>query len=231
VVTEEIRLNGRDGIEWAPRVPKRKIRRLYVSDAQGLLDEDLLDDVGTMLLQRCQSILAVADAQKGQVHCPRCERQGHISPIERQHTRGDPRDLLLVCVRCGWQATWGEYHLSFKRHQLNPGGATASFSAYILNYSAAQTPQAKMLAVDRLIHEFHYSYSSLPDQPTRPVGVNLIEGKLSDVIDFLNELTFGASPGIADEWQTRLSEFRLANERIREHIHQRSKRKNQKLVE
>ena len=181
-------MNGRDEIEWAPRVPKHKIRRLYESDARGLLDEDLLEDVGSMLFQRCQSILTVADAQKGIVHCPRCERQGLTSLIERQHTHSDPRDQLLVCSRCGWQVTWGEYHLSFKRHQLNPGGATASFSAFLQNYSAAQTPQTKMIAVDRLIHEFHYSYRPRPDIPTRSVSVNLIEGKLGDVIQFLDEL-------------------------------------------
>ena len=188
MVTEEILVNGRDEIEWAPRVPKNKIRRLYMSDARGLLDEDLLEDVGSMLFQRCQSILNVADAQKGIVHCPRCERRGLTSLIERQQTRGDPRNQLLACPRCGWQTTWGEYHLSFKRHQLNPGGATASFSAYLRDYAAAQTPQAKMLAVDRLIHEFHYSYRPRPDIPTRSVSVNLIEGKLADVIQFLDDL-------------------------------------------
>ena len=69
MVTGELPVDGRDEIEWAPRVPKNKIRRLYVSDSRGLLDEDLLEDVGSMLLQRCLSILAVADAQKGRVHC------------------------------------------------------------------------------------------------------------------------------------------------------------------
>jgi hypothetical protein len=189
MVTEEILVNGCEEIKWAPRVPKSKIQRLYMSDAHGLLDEDLLEDVGSMLFQRCQSILTVADAQKGTVHCPRCERRALTSLIERQPTHNDPRDQLLTCPRCGWQTTWGEYHRSFKRHQLNPGGATVSFSAYLKNYAAAQTPQEKMLAVNRLIHEFHYSYRPRPDIPTRSVSVNLIEGKLADVIQFLDELT------------------------------------------
>lgn len=229
MVTEEVRTDGRNEIEWARRVPKSKIRRLYESEARGLLDEDLLEDIGTLLLQRCKSILLVAEAQKGTVHCPRCERQGQASLIERRHTSGDPRDQLLVCPSCGWQATWGEYHKSFRRHQLNPGGATASFSAYIQDYMVARTPQEKMIAVDRLIHEFHYSYTCLPNQPTRPVGVNLIEGKLPDVIDFLNELTSGTAQTVANEWQIRLAEFRLANDRIREVItRQRSANKKGK---
>jgi len=206
MVTDHFPENGRDEIEWAPRVPKSKIRRLYMSDARGLLDEDLLEEVGSMLFQRCQSILTVADAQKGIVHCPRCERQGMTSLIERQKTHGDPRDQLLSCSRCGWHTTWGEYHLSFKRHQLNPGGATASFAAYIQDYAAAQTPQAKMLAVDRLIHEFHYSYRPRPDIPTRSVSVNLIEGKLVDVIQFLDELT--ADQDKSPEKQAAYAEWR-----------------------
>ena len=198
--------NGRDEIEWAPRVPKNKIRRLYVSDARGLLDEDLLEEVGSMLFQRCQSILTVADTKRGMVHCPRCERRGLTSLIERQKTHGDPRDQVLVCPRCSWQTTWGEYYKSFKRHQLNPGGAIASFSAYIRDYAAAQTPQAQMLAVDRLIHEFHYSYRPRPDIPTRSVSVNLIEGKLTDVLQFLDELT--ANQEISPERQAAYAEWR-----------------------
>ena len=228
MVDEEPQDGGREAIEWARRVPKRKIRRLYESDAGGLLDEELLEDVGTLLLERCKCILLVADAQKGSVHCPRCDRRGETSLIERGQAPGDPRDQVLVCPACGWRSTWGEYHKSFKRHQLNPGGATASFIAYIQNYTAARTPQAKMFAIDRLIHEFHYSYASLPDQPTRPVGVNLIEGQLSDVIDFLNELTAGAALAVENEWQIKLAEFHQANERIREQIRQRRESKRKK---
>jgi ribosomal protein S18 acetylase RimI-like enzyme len=206
MVTENIPENGRAEIEWAPRVPKNKIRRLYMSDARGLLDEDLLEEVGSMLFQRCQSILTVADTKRGMVHCPRCERRGLTSLIERKKTHDDPRDQVLACPRCSWQTTWGEYYKSFKRHQLNPGGAIASFSAYIQDYAAAQTPQAKMLAVDRLIHEFHYSYRPRPDIPTRSVSVNLIEGKLTDVLQFLDELT--ANQEISPERQATYAEWR-----------------------
>jgi len=56
----------------------------------------------------------------------------------------------------------------------------------------------------------------MPDLPTRPVGVNLIEGKLEDVITFLNELTFGSD----SSWKENLATFRTANERVREHLRQ-----------
>jgi hypothetical protein len=48
-----------------------------------------------------------------------------------------------------------------------------------------------MLPIDRLIHEFHHSLRAQPDLPCRPVGVNLIRGKLGHVVRFLNELTYG----------------------------------------
>jgi hypothetical protein len=212
-------MNPRDEIEWSPRLPKWQLRRLYESDAQGLLDEELLDEVGFTLLGRCRDILKVESAQHGRVHCARCDRQGQTTLIERPATKDDPRDVLLTCPACGWQITWGEYHLSFKRKQLNPGGATDTFAAFVQNFPQARTPQTKMAAIDRLIHEFHYSYQPMPDLPTRPVGVNLIEGKLEDVIAFLNELTFGDDSA----WKESLASFRTANERFREHLRQGKK--------
>jgi hypothetical protein len=212
--------SGRDEINWGQRVPKWKLRRLYESDAQGLLDEDLLNDVGYTLLERCRDILKVASAQHGQVPCPRCERLGQAALIPVPRVKGDPRDRLLTCPVCGWQITWGEYHLSYKRKQLNPGGATDTFAAFAAEFPQARTPQAKMAAIDRLIHEFHYSFQPLPDIPTRPVGVNLIEGHLEDVIAFLNELTIGD----AASWQAGLAVFRTAGERIHQHV-QNSKKK------
>ncbi len=219
-----------DEIEWGIRVPKWKLRRLYESDARGLLDEDLLDEVGFTLLERCRDILKIDSAQRGQIHCARCDRNGQTTLIARSPTGtptgdphgtppGDPRNVLLTCPVCGWQITWGEYHRSFKRKQLNPGGATETFAAFAQNFPQARTPQAKMAAIDRLIHEFHYSYQSMPDLPTRPVGVNLIEGHLEDVIAFLNELTFGDDAA----WKETLATFRTANDRVREHLRQGKK--------
>jgi hypothetical protein len=81
--------------------------------------------------------------------------------------------------------------LTFKRKQLNPGGAVSAFETYVRYFEAARTPKEKLLAIDRLIHEFHYSLRRQPDLPTRAVGVNLIQGKLADVVQFLDELTYG----------------------------------------
>jgi DNA-directed RNA polymerase subunit M/transcription elongation factor TFIIS len=189
--------NGRDDIQWPKRVSKHKIRRLYESDAQGMLDTELVDDVGITLLLRCKSILEVAEAKRGHVRCPRCARQKKETIIQRTRVKGDPRDEVITCPECGWQVTWGEYAASYKRKQLNIGGAAGAFEAYVQSYEAARTSQAKMLAIDRLIHEFHYSLRDRPGLPTRSVGPNLIQGKLGDILTFLDELTYG--PDTAQE--------------------------------
>jgi hypothetical protein len=183
---------GRDAIEWGPRVPRHKLRRLYELDAQGIVDEALVDDVGTTLWVRCRDILTVHAAQQGRVTCPCCRKQGRESVIPRQRGRGgDPRDEVLTCPVCGWAITWGEYYLSYKRRQLNAGGAVEVFARYVEVYPKLRAAREKLLAIDRLVHEFHFSLRDQPDLPTRPVAVNLIEGRLTDVEVFLDELTYG----------------------------------------
>lgn len=64
-----------DGIkpEWEPRVPPGSIRRLSVNDALGLVNEELIDEVGSSLLWRCRRILVANEAHVGRAACPRCE--------------------------------------------------------------------------------------------------------------------------------------------------------------
>ena len=207
---------GREDIKWPRRVPKHKIRRLYESDARGMLDADLVDDVGITLLLRCKAILEVAEAREGRVKCPRCARQRRKTVIPRARQMRDPRDEVLTCPACGWQITWGEYQKSFKRRQLNIGGAAGAFTGYVERYGAAHTPQAKMLAIDRLIHEFHFSLRDKPWLPTRSVGPNLIAGKLGDILRFLDELTYG--PDVAQEMQERRIEWQRNLETNQRHM-------------
>lgn len=181
-------MNGRQELTWSPRLSKAKLRQLYQSDAGGLLDLDLLEEVGFCLLQRCRDILAISEAKQGRVACPRCAREGRQTTIQRQPVSSpDPRDEVICCSQCSWQITWGEYSLSHKRRQLNPGGAVDVFRRYAEKYPQASLPQHKMLLIDQLIHEFH---RSLVHPTGRPVGVNLIQGQLTDVVPFLDQLTY-----------------------------------------
>ena len=58
-------------------------------------------------------------------------------------------------------------------------------------FPAARTPRRKILLIDGLIHGFHWYLAGRSGGPTRPVAVNLIEGRLGEVVAFLDGLTYG----------------------------------------
>jgi predicted RNA-binding Zn-ribbon protein involved in translation (DUF1610 family) len=177
---------NRQEVRWSPRAPKWKVRRLYERACQGIWDEELADDVGMTLYLRCVDILKIHRAQTAkEVTCPKCERNGATTLIHRCGGRDEP----MTCPQCGWSMTWHAYHRTFQRRQLNPGGAVAYFETFVRQYPTLRDARDKTLAIDRLLHEFHYSNRNAPDQPTRPAGVNLIVGDLEDVVRFLDALS------------------------------------------
>ena len=127
--------DGAADVRWAHRVPRDLIRRLYDSEAAGRLDEALLDDVGTRLALRCESILAIAEAKRGTVRCPRCAADGRESVIRHDGEGAD--DEPLRCPDCGWGTTWGAFRKTWMRRQLNEGGAESIFREYLARWKAA----------------------------------------------------------------------------------------------
>ena len=180
--------------KWAPRVPQWKIRRLYEQDAMGVHDDELLLDVGYALFARCQSFIAANKATQGKAACPRCSA---VIP------HGGSKDELLRC-ECGWELTWGEYFATIQHKQLSGAEPVLClFRDYVDRFPIARSSRAKMLLIDRLIHGFHWYYKT--NNPTRPVAVNLVEGRLGQVIVFLDALTYGekSTPGMVErktEW-------------------------------
>ncbi len=178
-------------VRWAPRLQPHKLRRLYELDAQGILDEELLDDVGYTLYSRCLSILHVSSAILGKVHCPQCD-----TIIER--TTNDPAYVLL-CPTCGWETTWGMYYNSFRTLELGAGGAWDIFHDFVERWEHVRTSRDKMLLIDQLIHRWHWETQR--QRPKfglgRPTGVNLIEGNKQQVLAVLDTLTYGtgSTPG------------------------------------
>ena len=68
-----------------------------------------------------------------------------------------------------------------------------------------------MLRIDTLIHGFHLYLKD--DKPTRPVAVNLIEGKLGTVVAFLDDLSYGekSTPGMLENlknWNRNIDEHK-----------------------
>ena len=208
-------------IRWSPRVPPHLIRRLYESDARGLLDEDLLNEVGFGMYARCADMLDIYEAERGQVKCRACR---HV--IQRRRGKRVERygigDVLedgeaerLRCRQCGWQVTWGDYRKSFHGQRLDERGIEDILKAFVQGWPAAVTPGAKMLLIDRLIHEFH-----VHDGGERgvPLGVNVIDGNYDVVVTLLRELAYGpaSTPGVQQtERQWRMNAKHLEYSRAK----------------
>jgi hypothetical protein len=184
---------------WAPRVEQEKIRRLYETDARGIVDEELIDDVGYAMLGRCESILIATRAHAGDVMCKQCRAN-----IKRDIYQ---RDATLVCEACGWASTWREYHQSYRHKQLVGGLALPAFIAFTERWPLARTPRDKLLAIDAVVHACHMSLEH--EIASRPAAVNLIQGTSPDLLHLLNEIAYSdlSTPGLdatRDQWRRRL---------------------------
>lgn len=200
-------MSGVEAIRWASRVPRATIQRLYDTDARGLVDQALIDEVAFAFYARCQSVLAATEAYRGRASCPSCSRR-----IAHDHRP----DAVLRCEECSWETTWIEYRRTFQRKQLITQAETADgpFDEYVRRLSAARGAREKMLLIDWLIQRLHnWRPEGEPPPLGRSVAVNLIEGSASRVLEFLDGLFAG--PESSDE-------SRRAHERWRSRVfHQR----------
>jgi len=166
-------------LHWATKVRQDKIRRLYELDARGIVDDDLIEDVGIALYSRCRSILLVSSQG---IECLRCAVVFHVE----QHNENS----VIVCpAGCGWEITGTQYHNSW-RHQDLIGTNTPAFQEFVDRYPRASSPQQKMVLIDQLIHAFHQSIRY--PVPHRAAANNLIEGNHKQVVAFLDTLTYGS---------------------------------------
>lgn len=167
------------GPDWAPRLKKKDIARLYATDALGIHDQALIEEVGIGLLARCESILAATEAWGGRAPCPACE-----AIIE--HTAD--KESVLRCAQCGWQGSWRAYQATYRRRQLVAGSMASYIRDYVERYPRARSLGEKMVLIDTLIHHYH---GEIMDHPCRPGALNLIEGRMDDIVAFLDGLSRG----------------------------------------
>jgi hypothetical protein len=177
---------------WAPRLKQRLLWQLYQNDAQGLYDEDLLDEVGWGLYSRCKSFIEANAAVNGRAACPVC------GMIIFHHSQPEE---ILCCPTCGWTAAWKVYFQSIQHKQLSGAAPVLTiFQDFVDRFPRARSVQEKMLLIDALIHSWHWHahYGN-----TRTTAVNLIEGNYHQVVDFLDRLSYGpgSTPGVRQEWQ------------------------------
>jgi hypothetical protein len=100
---------------------------------------------------------------------------------------------------------WAAYHRTYRGKQLYGANAVAIFADFVACFPTLTEPRAKMLAIDRLLHEFHAGLRA----DGRPVAANLLEGTLREVIAFLDTLSAGGGHTeevrqTARQWQEHL---------------------------
>jgi RNase P subunit RPR2 len=187
-----------DKFKWAKRVSRRDIQRLYESDAKGLLDKELLNEVHYAIYVRVCDMFEVREAQQfGRVTCRQCR-----APIPQPYRMGTRnKNKILKCEKCGWQVTCGEFYNSYTGKSMLPGSVTELFDSYLARFSKAKTPAEKLLLIDWLIHQFHV----MQGVPGKPVGQNVIQGTADQVRELIETLAYG--PGNArgltalEDWQ------------------------------
>lgn len=194
----EVEMPETDKFNWAKRVARRDIQRLYESDARGMLDEDLLERVHYAIHARVCDMFEVREAQQhGRVKCRGCG--GPVA--QRYQMGGRNKNNVLRCEQCGWQATCGEVYASYTGKSLLPGSVVDLFEEYLRRFPRAKTPAEKMLLVDWLIHQFHVNQGVA----RMPVGENVIQGTLEQVRELIEGLARGpgSTPGLSAlaEWR------------------------------
>ncbi|MHA2122706.1 MAG: hypothetical protein ACW990_16010, partial [Promethearchaeota archaeon] len=149
-------------------------------------------------LLRCQDIITVTDASLGRVKCIKCE-----NIIFHK----GKKDEILKCKSCSWETSWGAYFRSYQKKQLHGGTALGAFKKYITDLPKACSYEDKMILIDQLIHEAHQWTSPNFKDPvfTRPAAVNIISGKMNEVMAFLNYLSRGPKrKETKDKWSERV---------------------------
>jgi hypothetical protein len=188
----------KDKFHWARRVSRRGIQRLYESDAKGLLDEELLDEVHYAVYVRVCDMFEVWKAQQfGRVKCRECREL--IPQAYRMGTRN--KQNVLKCDNCGWQVTCGEFYKSYTGKSMLPGSVTDIFEDYLARFPKARTPKQKLLLIDWLIHQFHI----MQGIAGKPVGQNVIQGTGDQVRELIETLAYGpgSTSGLTslDNWR------------------------------
>ena len=180
---------------WSPRVSKPKIARLYASIGKGIMDEELIDEVGFSLLARCESVLRATDTSQGRgARCPSCDSLVEFT------TWGDEE---LECRNCGWRCPKQAYKKTIKYKHLHAGGMKPFLEEYVREFPRARTHSERLILIDTLIHRYHWQNVG---KPSRPGACCLIEGKLKDIMPFLDALSYGEE--VPQEVQATREEWR-----------------------
>lgn len=162
--------------KWAEKVSRYKLVKLYQDEAKGLLDEDLLNEIGYTFYTRCKQARDTRQRlDKGEIICHYC---GEVHQAMSY--------TALIACPCGYYYTYREYRRSCNANNVPGGRATEIFKAFTDNWLLCKSASEKMLLIDGLVHECHVS--AMTGAKGRSVCMNLMEGTLSQIKDMLELL-------------------------------------------
>jgi hypothetical protein len=183
-------------IRWAPKVRTELLVRVYQQNARGLLDGDLVDEVGWRLWERLADVVRVTT---GRVRCPVC---GADFQVRR---KGGRLDELRVCPGCAWSTSAVQWHRSWEHRDLN--GNCPDFEAFVSAYPRAKTSRDRMILIDGVVHALHLSAKG---EVSNFAARNFIEGSRPKIVALLEELAQGDGSAIAEGARRRWDEARQA---------------------
>lgn len=176
MLTKDLDISLFNRFNWCRKVSRSKLIKLYQSDAQGLLDEELLDDIGYTFFARCKQAQDTRTCLKDRwIICHHC---GTVL------TTTNPTSVTY-CT-CGHCYSYREYRRSFNSNNMPAGRAKPIFDTFTDKWPICKDKKEKIILIDWLIHECHVSVMS--GLAGRSVCVNLIEGSTTQLRDMLEML-------------------------------------------
>jgi len=181
IILDNIDKNKLNRFNWQKKVSRNDLLRLYQSEAKGIADEFLLDDVGISFYLRCKQAKEIRDLmERGQMQCFNCgavlQATGYAN--------------LTACA-CGHFYTYREYRRNCNAVNMPGGRAVPVFNKFIDQWPVCKTPSEKMMLIDWLIHECHVTLMS--GNKGRSVCKNLIEGSIGQITELINKLAYDAN--------------------------------------
>ena len=195
-------------IKWAQQVERHKISKLYSTNAAGIYDEELVDEIAYSMLARAESIIKVTKYHSvGILDCPLCS---HAVERDGRDSKKPPKpDSMLLCP-CGWSISHGELHKTYQHKQLVGGAAMPIIEDTVKSFPGRGTYFDKILWIDKLIHAFHGELNAQHEETGmayRPAARNFIEGSLMQVVELIYSLAYGDSVDFIksrNEWMEKL---------------------------
>ena len=186
-------------IRWAPMLPAGKLIRLYEANASGLLDDEIVDDVGWRLWDRLSDVVRVTE---GRVRCPACGTEVQV------RAAGRAADDAVPCPGCDWSVTPAAWHESWEHRDLN--GNCPEFRRFVDAWPSARPLHDRMLLIDAVVHALHVASRS--DMPGNFAARNFLEGSRPKIVALLEELANGPGSHVAEASRAR---WRAARDRYR----------------